>query len=114
MMFQKNLQNGEAVSISNDVFILGIGNTYQDNYKYNTLTDTYTKLSLIPGRTEGLSACPMNTDIYLFGVSHDNVYKYDTLTNTFTQMNDLPMYMSSSEYFGRGIWCHWHIHIYIS
>ena len=74
--------------------MFSIGNATKYAYKYNILTDTYTKLSDIPYSFGNCSATPIGTDIYLLGsgdsANSQGVYKYDTLTNTYTKMADVP------------------------
>ncbi len=91
---------GSVVTIGTDIYLLGGGsNNGAYNYKYDTLTDTYTQLTNIPYNFYNGSAVNIGTDIYLFGSSKSGYgnysYKYDTLTDTYTQLTNIP-YSSSS------------------
>ena len=83
---------GSAVAIGTDIYLLG-GSISQNNYKYNTLTDTYTQLANIPYDFYYGDAVAIGTDIYLLGGSYgseNNNYKYDTLTDKYTQLKNIP------------------------
>lgn len=81
------------------IFIyLGLG-TYDvvtASYKYDTLTDTYTKIANLPYYfSYGGVAVSSGTNIYLFGGSSDrtngqDAYRYDTLTDTYTKISNIP------------------------
>ena len=91
--------SGSATAIDTDIYLFG-GNTnssYRKAYKYNTLTNTYTRLTDIPYPFSSGSAAAVGNYIYLFGGNGDNnaVYKYNTLTNTYTQLTDIPYPFSS-------------------
>ena len=65
------------------------------NYKYDTLTDTYTRMAVTPYNVGGGgSVVTVGTDIFMVGGGSSSYmkynYKYDTLTNTYTRMTDLP------------------------
>lgn len=78
-----------ATIIGTDIYIFGGSNGQNNAYKYNTLTDTYTKLANIPYAFYFGSASAVGTDIYLFGGSTDSyLYKYDTLTNSYEQLSN--------------------------
>ena len=66
------------------------------NYKYDTATGTYTRLTDIPYKFYCGSAVSVGTDIYLLGNLindyNDYNYKYDTTTDTYTQNRDIPYY----------------------
>ena len=66
--------------------------TQKDAYKYNTLTNTYTKLASVPYYFYNGSTVAVGTDIYLLGGTNSKRYnyKYDTLTNTYTRMTNIP------------------------
>lgn len=89
--------NGSAVAIGTDVYLLGggtpNGSIEHNNYKYDTLTDTYTKMTDIPEyftpSMYGQFAIAIGTDIYIFCTS--TAYKYDTLTDTYTQITSIPL-----------------------
>ena len=91
-----NFYRSSAVAIGTDIYLFG---TYEAScqsyaYKYNTLTNTFTKLTDIPYSFYQGSAVAIGTDIYLLGsyISEyqKTVYKYDTLTNSYTQINNTP------------------------
>ena len=60
-------------------------------YKYNTLTDTYTKLRDVPVTYYNGATVAVGTDVYLFdrymGYAY-YVYRYDTLTDTYTKLTN--------------------------
>ena len=91
--------NCEAINVTKvgtNIYLLGGFSPYYD-YKYDTLTDTYTKLSISQLIFYGATVA-VGTDIYLFGgrhyvngyEQHDYSYKYDTLTDTYTKLSDMP------------------------
>ena len=84
--------SGSAVAIGTDIYLLGGDSSKTKNYKYNTLTDTYTQLTDIPYQFYQGAAVAIGTDIYLLG-SYDSkttAYKYNTLTDTYTQLTNVP------------------------
>ena len=87
---------GSAVVIGTDIYLFGsYSSSYQNYaYKYDTLTNTYTKLRNIPYVFYQGSAVAMGTDIYLLGTAMSSytlrAYKYDTLTDTYTKLTDIP------------------------
>ena len=84
--------NGALVVIGTDIYLLGSEPNNQNAYKYDTLTDTYTKLTNIPYSFYNGAAVVVDTDIYIFGGSgnNQNAYKYDTLTDTYTKLTNIP------------------------
>ena len=84
---------GSAVSIETNVYLFGGSGNSTAAYKYDTLTDTYTKLTDIPYQFYG-SVASIGTNIYLFGSDsssyHKYAYKYDTLTDTYTKLTNIP------------------------
>ena len=99
--------DGTAVAVGTDIYLFGgaqgfTSDASKNNYKYDTLTDTYTKLSDIPYVLCNGAAVAVGTDIYLLGGgTGPNVetvpgeqykynYKYDTLTDTYTKLSDIP------------------------
>ena len=89
-----DFSGGSAVAIGTDIYLLGSNNSNYKKYayKYNTLTNTYTKLTNIPYDFSGGSAVVIDTEIYLLGggSSIESNYKYNTLTNTYTQLANMP------------------------
>lgn len=83
--------------VGTDIYLMG---GLDQCYKYDTLTDTYTKISAMPFPFNGGgNTVSIGTDIYLLG-SHDsksNVknYKYNTLTGTYTELANLPVSFSN-------------------
>lgn len=74
--------------------MLGGNSSKTNNYKYDTLTDTYMQLTNIPyDFTEG-STVAIGTNIYLFGSavssSRKYAYKYNTITNQYVKLDDMP------------------------
>lgn len=64
-------------------------------YKFDTVNNTYTKLSDIPYSAYGMSINAYGTDIYIFGgrngsTVYNYAYKYDTLTDSYTQVTNIP------------------------
>lgn len=85
---------GSAVAINTDIYLFGskystTASNHQIAYKYDTLTDTYTRLTDIPYEFYQGSAVAVGTDIYLLGNGIRN-YKYDVLTDTYTQVRNIP------------------------
>ena len=62
--------SGSAVAIGTDIYLLGGDSSKTKNYKYNTLTDTYTQLTDIPYQFYQGAAVAIGTDIYLLGSYH--------------------------------------------
>lgn len=85
---------GSAVAIGTDIYLFGTkysttASNHQIAYKYDTLTDTYTRLTNIPYEFYQGFAVAIGTDIYLLGKGTYN-YKYDVLTDTYTQVRNIP------------------------
>lgn len=96
-----------AVAIGTDIYLFGSNGAdgvATTAYKYNTLTDTYTKLANIPSSHYEGCITSLGTDIYLMGGSSSEAstkaYKYDTLTNTYTRLSDLPYSLSNTSIVG--------------
>ena len=108
--------HGGLTSVGTDIYLLGgtgnDGATMKYNYKYDTLTKTYTRLTDIPINFYLGSAVSIGTDIYLLGSgnypsnSTQYNYKYDTLTDTYTRLTDIPynFYASSASVVGTNIY----------
>ena len=89
-----------ATSINTDIYLFGGSNSSEAckmAYKYDTLTDTYTKLTNIPMEVASATITAIGTDIYLingtyaFSNYNKQVYKYNTLTDTYTRLTDIPI-----------------------
>ena len=84
------------VCFGTDIYMLGCYGSYgyTDSYKYNTLTNTYTKLANVPYRCYNGSVAIVDTNIYIFrsleNGNGNKAYKYDILTNTWTKISDVP------------------------
>lgn len=83
---------GSAIAVGTDIYILGgeSNGSRVCNCKFNTLTNTYTRMTDIPYDFMGCSAVAVNNDIYLFGLSNDKTYKYDISNNTYSSLTDMP------------------------
>ena len=92
---------GSAVSIGTDIYLIGDGYfsnaSYpysRYNYKYDTTTDSYTKMTNIPYHFYWSNAAIMGDYIYLFGSDsstyRQTAYKYDPSTDTYTKMSNIP------------------------
>ena len=89
-----------VTSIGTDIFIAGgmtYNNVYKNTmYKYDTLTNTYTKLTNLPYSAYGISIISYETDIYIFGgrnngsTCYNYAYKYDTLSDIYTKLTNMP------------------------
>ncbi len=88
--------------VGTDIYLFGGANSsyYNYAYKYDTLTNTWTRLPDIPysyTTSSAVRSAIIGTDIYLFGGNGVDsaktkiAYKYDTLTNTYTRLSDIPM-----------------------
>lgn len=87
-----NFKESSTATVGTNVYLLG-GSSYPSyNYKYDTLTDTYTKLTNLPYSFYHGSATTIGTDIYLFGGDGGNTnnYKYDTVNGTYTKLANIP------------------------
>ena len=94
--------NGSAVNINNDIYLFG--SAYEDsnhtyiyanyNYKYDIITDTYTKMTDISYKFYNGSVVAIGNDIYLLGGTWGgyNNYKYDIITDTYNKNKDIPYY----------------------
>ena len=84
--------SSSATSIGTDIYLFGSGDSKTNCYKYDTLTNSYTKLTDIPYNFEDGRAISIGTDIYLVGAANykTNCYKYDTLTDSYTKLANIP------------------------
>jgi len=96
---ENGIYNGQAVTIDNDIYLIGVRTAKSDTsiygtsiYKYDILENTYIKLIEMPYYLTGKAAL-INKDIYLFGgdsITDKYVYKYSILNNVFTKLTDIP------------------------
>lgn len=102
---------GSTVVIDTDIYIFfnetisGVNATY----KYDTINNTYTRLTDVPFNSNRSTASAIGTDIYIFGSSvspYNIAYKYDTITDTFTQIANGPynLYNASSVAYNNSIY----------
>lgn len=106
-----NFYLGSTAIVGSDIYIFfnetasGVNATY----KYNTLTNTYTRLKDVPFNSNRSTASVIGTNIYIFGSSvspYNQAYKYDTLNDTYTQLANAPyqVYNASSVAYGNSIY----------
>ena len=96
--FPNDISHGSSVSIGNDIFIFVDNDSHLGYvYKYNTLTDTYTRLRDVPYVYDSGSIVAIDNNIYIYGSAAGGVenyskyaYKYNTLTDTYTKITDIP------------------------
>ncbi len=96
--FPNDISHGSSVSIGNDIFIFVDDDSHLGYvYKYNTLTDTYTRLRDVPYVYDSGSIVAVDNNIYIYGSAAGGVenyskyaYKYNTLTDTYTKITDIP------------------------
>lgn len=86
---------GNTTSVGTDIYLFGSNynsSTKRYNYKYDTLNNTYTRMTDVPVDTADIQCITLGTNIYLFGAGTNFTlaYKYDTLTDTYTQLTDIP------------------------
>ena len=67
---------GSVVAVGTDIYLFGCGNDYVDSYKYDTVTNTYIKLTNVPIKLEHSSTVLIDNKIYLFYGT--NAYKITT------------------------------------
>ena len=89
-----------SVSVGTDIYLLGYYSystmstnpTFSKcNYKFDTLTNTFTKMTDIPFLFGRGGAVSIGTDIYLLGGLGDRkAYKYDTLNDSYEQLTAIP------------------------
>ena len=90
--------HGLTVAKGTDVYLFGTyGNSSSPGsknlYKYNTLTNIYTKLSDMPYKYSSGTGALVGNYVYIFGANNANfkiAYKYDTLNDIYTQISDVP------------------------
>ena len=101
--FPNDISHGSSISIGNDIFIFVDNDSHLGYvYKYNTLTDTYTRLRDVPYVYDSGSIAAVDNNIYIYGSAAGGVenyskyaYKYDISTDTYTKIADIPY-----EFFG--------------
>ena len=88
--------SGSSASVGTDIYLIGSSTSnYLDKiYKYDTLKNTFTKMSATVHTATDCASVAIGTDIYVFGSSNTSYYKnakkYDTLTNTVTSIANIP------------------------
>ena len=103
---------GSASSVGTDIYLIGSStSSYTDKiYKYDTVNNTFTKMSATIYPAPSNASIAVGTDIYIFGSSNSSyykqAYKYDTLTNTTTTIASIPtnFYGGCLENIGRDIY----------
>ena len=107
---------GTAVAIGNNIYLLGSGsyntsNNFdyrQNNYKYDTTTDSYIRCKNLPYKFYQGSAVAIGNYIYLLGGNNSDTsnYRYDITTNTYTKNKDIPyqIYRGSAVTIGNDIY----------
>ena len=111
-----NFIEGSAVSIGNNIYLLGstsynTSNNFdyrQNNYKYDTTTDSYIRCKNLPYKFYQGSAVAIGNYIYLLGGNNSDTsnYRYDITTNTYTKNKDIPyqIYRGSAVTIGNDIY----------
>ena len=103
----------EAASavVGTDIYFFGGETADVQNvaYKYNTLTDQYTKLSNLPYLSRKSNAIAVGNDIYIFGGVNDaknKACKYNVVTDSYTILTDIPstMYNGAISAIGKDIY----------
>lgn len=91
----------KVVAVGDDIYIFGFSENRDYSgeedekyaYKYNVITDTYTKLTNIPFKFKNGSVVAVGTNIHI--VSQLNHYIYDTITGLYTKLKDIPQNVTS-------------------
>lgn len=88
-----DFQRGGACAIDTNIYLFGGSANTTTAYKYDTVLQTYTKLTDIPYEFYNTNITSVGTDIYLFGGQGNQTiaYKYNTLTDTYTQLATPPV-----------------------
>ncbi len=93
--------NGASAVVGTDIYLFGndynVTSDYQKYaYKYDTLTDTYTRLANIPTSFNWGVAKAVGNYIYLFNYKYNTttVYKYNISNNSYSSAGTVPNYMS--------------------
>lgn len=79
------------------------GTTINNAYKYDLNTNTYSNISSLPVKRQGMSIGIVGTNVFIIG-GHDDSgrqstsYKYDILNDTYTQIASLPTVLTLSSY----------------
>ena len=85
-----------CVAVGSDIYVFGSGTDgYRHyTYKYNTLTNTYTRLADIPSEFWGGNVVAVGNNIFLFGDytdSYNRAYKYSISNNQYTLLTQTPI-----------------------
>lgn len=85
-----DFQAGDVVAIGTDIYLIGSHESGNDTkfYKFDTLSNTFTKLQDIKYTFSFARAVAVDKEIHFF--SETRHYKYSTLTNTFVDIGTLP------------------------
>lgn len=91
--------NNKVANVGTNIFIFS--STSAAAYKYDTLTNTFTKITLKDRVNDMLNLCVIDNYIYMFKASTmyggKAAYKYDTITDTYTTLSTPPINVSSSD-----------------
>lgn len=82
--------NNFVTNIGANIYIMGDGGTDKTSYKYNVISNTYTKITDIPISGSGTSVS-IGDNIYLFSSENTTVYKYNPASNTYEISNDVTL-----------------------
>lgn len=88
---------GSAVVYKDDIYLFGGSRAKTTAYKYNTLSNNYTKLNDIPFEFTSGSAVVVDNNIYIFGSYKrgdaslsKKAFRYDILSDTYTPIAEIP------------------------
>lgn len=94
-----NAYDNKVANVGTNIFIFS--GTSATSYKYDTLTNTFTKITSQNRISEMANLCVINNYIYMFKASTmyggRAAYKYDTITDTYTTLSTPPIDVSSSD-----------------
>lgn len=84
----------KCISIDEYIYIFGgydNSSSYTNAYKFNTVTNEFTKLTDMPYGGYELGITNIGNDIYLFGLNNTAtlVYKYNIVDNTYTSVSEV-------------------------
>lgn len=94
-----NAYDNKVANVGTNIFIFS--GTSAASYKYDTLTNTFTKITSQNRISDMANLCVINNYIYMFKASTmyggRAAYKYDTITDTYTTLSTPPIDVSSSD-----------------